>query len=135
MHSKLLLSDSDDSETLAEKDGKQEVPEEDDEELSVVYRSKQFAKTVSLFTLFPGIGLDLTGEIIKNDRCFKLRLSLHKNYYGQEKQKNRRKKDERTVYEIAGLKRERQGERSFHKGPARALYTVSSEELNCYNEI
>ena len=62
-HSKLLLSDSDDSETLAEKDSKQEVPEDDDEELSVVYRSKQFAKTVSLISLFPGVGLDLTGEV------------------------------------------------------------------------
>lgn len=76
MHSKLLLNDSDDSETLAEKDGKQEIHEEDDEELSVVYRSKQFAKTVSLFTLFPGVGLDLSGEITKNDnRCFKLLLT------------------------------------------------------------
>lgn len=76
MHSKLLLNDSDDSETLAEKDGKQEVHEEDDEELSVVYRSKQFAKTVSLFTLFPGVGLDLSGAITKNDnRCFKLLLT------------------------------------------------------------
>ena len=86
MHSKLLLNDSDDSETLAEREGKQEIPEDDDEELSVVYRSKQFAKTVSLFTLFLGVGLDLTGEITKNDRCFKLWLTTKKLRSGEAKE-------------------------------------------------